>query len=315
MSDIPLTAAPSEPLPPKRRYFLLAFVLSLVSVGVGHLYVGRTKRGWSFAIAVEGAVLILAVILQTRPAPVLLALFLILGVFELGTWLYGAVDAAIIARRRPLIERNARARWTTYLLLIAANVAVSFVTNGMVKHVVWRSFNIPSGSMQPTLRIGDLFVVWREYFVDHEPQRGDIATILMPQMNNTIYVKRIVGLPGDRVQMLGGRLYLNGEPVVQEAGPESDRMTEYRHDLLPFIETLPDGRRYEIGRNERNGMLDDTPVFTVPVDSYFVLGDNRTNSLDSRVREVGFVPREHLQDLALFVFWPHDWHRIGQTLE
>jgi len=158
-------------------------------------------------------------------------------------------------------------------------------------------------------------MVWAQYFVDHEPQRGDIATILMPQMGNTTYVKRIVGLPGDRVQMRAGLLYLNDEQVAQIPGPESDRMAENGRNLSPFIETLPDGRRYEIGRSERNGMLDDTPVFTVPADAYFVLGDNRNNSLDSRIPQVGFVNRGQLQDLALFVFWSHDWHRIGLTLE
>jgi len=312
MSEIPITAAPSEHLPPKRRYALLAFVPSLISCGVGQVYAGRKRRGWGFSIAGGAVALILLGLAQVRPTPLLLLVVLVIA---LGFWLCGAIDAALIARHRPTIERSARARWTTYVLLIAANMAFGSLLNGAVKHAAWRSFNIPSASMQPTLRIGDVFMAWQGYFIDHEPQRGDIATILMPQMDNTIYVKRIVGLPGDHVQMRAGRLYLNDEQVALEPGPESDQMLEYGRDLLPFIETLPDGRRYEIGRNERSSPVDDTPVFTVPADAYFVLGDNRTNSMDSRMRQVGFVPREHLQDMALFVFWSHDWHRIGQSIE
>jgi len=315
MSDIPFAVALSEKPPPKRRYAILGLILSLLSVGLGQLYVGRTKRGWAFSIMVGATILILAIVLHTRPRWTLLPLVLVLVVFELGTWLYGGIDAALIARRQRTIDGQARPGWRAYVLLIVVNIALSAITNAAFKHIAWRSFTIPSASMQPTLRVGDFFMVWRQYFSDHEPQRGDIATILMPQMGNTTYVKRIVGLPGDRVQLRDGRLFLNDEEVAAEAGPASDRMLDYGRSLSPFVETLPGGRRYEIGRTERNHTNDDTLVFVVPAHAYFVLGDNRNNSMDSRMREVGFVPRENLQDLALFVFWARDWRRIGQTLD
>lgn len=194
-----------------------------------------------------------------------------------------------------------------------------------VRTVAFEPFNIPSGSMIPTLLIGDyLFVSKYSYGYSryslpfglplipgriffHEPERGDVAVFKQPVDNSTDYIKRLVGLPGDRIQMRGGILYINDQAVRRERvedyestdGSESGRRIQY-------IETLPNGRKHRIIEVSDNGALDNTDVFVVPPGHYFAMGDNRDNSLDSRTRQVGFVPAQNLVGRAEFLFFSTD---------
>ena len=196
-----------------------------------------------------------------------------------------------------------------------------------IRTFLYEPFNIPSGSMMPTLEIGDyLFVSKPAYgyskysfpfgIADFEgrqfesaPLRGDVAVFKLPTNTAVDYIKRIVGLPGDRVQVVNGRLRINGETVERESigmkrvdkgfGPEVS-MTEY-------IETLPGGAMHRIYEETDSGPLDNTPEYTVPEGHYFMMGDNRDNSQDSRVQElVGFVPLENIVGRADFLFFSVD---------
>ncbi len=192
----------------------------------------------------------------------------------------------------------------------------------VVRTFAYEPFNIPSGSMIPTLLIGDyLFVskfsygysryslpfglplfegrIWSE-----EPERGDVIVFKLPRDNETDYIKRLIGLPGDRVQMIDGILHINGTAVPRE------RIEDYNDEGLmveQFIETLPNGTRHRILERTDNGAYDNTPEFTVPPGHYFMMGDNRDNSQDSRVpperQGVGFVPAENLIGRADILFF------------
>src|SRR5262249_28189623 len=130
-----------------------------------------------------------------------------------------------------------------------------------------------------------------------EPQLGDIVVFRLPKDNSSDYVKRVVGLPGDRVQMINGQLYLNGQPVAHQriadfVNVEDNGRTSH---VKRWRETLPNGVSYETLDLQDNGFLDNTEVFTVPAGHYFMMGDNRDNSNDSRVlSQVGYVPFENL---------------------
>jgi signal peptidase I len=196
----------------------------------------------------------------------------------------------------------------------------------VVRTAAYEPFNIPSGSMLPTLLVGDyLFVAKFSYGYSRyslpfglplisgrvfsgEPERGDVAVFKLPTDNKTDYIKRIVGLPGDRIQMREGRLYINEVLVDRERIGDfvaSDGATVTR--LTQYIETLPNGRRHRILESSDTSQLDNTRVYVVPPRHYFAMGDNRDNSLDSRVLGgVGFVPFENLIGRAEFLFFSTD---------
>lgn len=184
-----------------------------------------------------------------------------------------------------------------------------------VRTFAYEPFNIPSGSMKPTLLVGDyLFVSKFAYGYSRYslplslplfsgrifgslPERGDVAVFKLPTDNKTDYIKRIVGLPGDRLQVKNGVLHVNGEAVELEAtaAPFIDDMDGRRIAVPEYAETLPgsDREHFILDLTER-GRLDNTPVFEVPPEHVFAMGDNRDNSLDSRTDAVGYIPVENL---------------------
>lgn len=179
-------------------------------------------------------------------------------------------------------------------------------------------FSIPSGSMKPTLLVGDYLFVkkWpygysRHSFLFSQPafegryfaqpvERGDVVVFKVPTDNKTDYIKRIVGLPGDRIQVIKGILHINGEPVKRER-IETWYDEQRQEPLTQYIETLPNGVQHRIieKSDERSG--DDTDEFPVPAGHYFGMGDNRDDSLDSR--SWGFIPEENLVGQASFIFY------------
>ena len=198
----------------------------------------------------------------------------------------------------------------------------------VVRVFLYQPFNIPSGSMIPTLLVGDyLFVSKFSYgyskhsfpwspnlfsgrFLSSEPERGDVAVFKLPRDNTTDYIKRVIGLPGDRIQMIRGVLHINGKAVEMRrvedfVGPPStcNVLRNGNITVARYIETLPNGVQHELldCRPGAEG-ADDTSVFEVPPAHYFMMGDNRDNSADSRF-DVGFVPRENLIGRADIMFF------------
>lgn len=196
-----------------------------------------------------------------------------------------------------------------------------------IRTFAYEPFNIPSASMVPTLLIGDyLFVSKFSYGYSRyslplgvplipgrvmfdPPERGDVAVFKFPEDNSTDFIKRIVGLPGDRIQVRDGILHINGEPVerervsdfVEETGPGRFRR------IPRYLETLPNGRSHYILEESDRGPMDNTQVYEVPEGHYFGMGDNRDRSSDSRnLSHVGYIPRENLVGRAEFLFFSVD---------
>ncbi len=219
-------------------------------------------------------------------------------------------------------ERKSGGIRETFKTLVYA-VVIALV----VRTLLFEPFNIPSGSMKPTLLVGDYLFVskfaygYSRYSVplglplfsgrifERLPERGDVVVFKLPSDNKTDYIKRVVGLPGDRIQVLDGVLQINGSPVHLERVGDFDEDFDGRTVAVPMLqETLPEGRRHLILDLTPNGSLDNTGVFVVPPEHVFAMGDNRDNSLDSRVENVGYIPVENLIGRAEILFFSVNSH-------
>jgi len=224
------------------------------------------------------------------------------------------------------------------VIVVAVLIAFGFRT------IFYDPYNIPSESMLPTLMTGDyIFVSKMSYgYSKHstpffspnlfsgrilagDVERGDVAVFKLPRDGKTDYIKRIIGLPGDQIQMQDGHLFINGEAVIKQriedftfeesANMNCLRTPKYRipRDDAPALcsypqyrETLPSGRSYSVLDLEPFGISDNTRVYTVPEGHYFAMGDNRDNSADSRKPTsigVGFIPEENLVGRATMIFY------------
>jgi signal peptidase I len=205
--------------------------------------------------------------------------------------------------------------WLSQIAQLASVVAVVFIAKGAIAE----PFYVPSGSMEPTLMIGDALLASKFAYgygtaslpmqinlpesgriFQGTPKRGDVVVFRWPGDTSQAWVKRVVGLPGDRIQMRQGQLFIND----RAAALKSDGVGEAEDDngrnerAMRYVETLPNGVSHDIFKQRDNGPLDNTPEVTVPAGKLFVLGDNRDNSADSRisVREggVGLLPIDNL---------------------
>ena len=235
---------------------------------------------------------------------------------------------------------------TLKTLLIAGAIALGF------RSLVAEPFNIPSGSMIPSLLVGDyLFVTKYSYGYsrysfpfglapidgrlfggDSTPQRGQVAVFRLPSDTSVDYIKRVIGVPGDRIQVRQGVLHINGQPVERRlVGNGRQGASGGGQMTTLYQETLPGGLTHLIQEISDRQTFDNTPEYVVPAGHYFMMGDNRDNSRDSRSSSVGFVPLENFIGEARFLFFSHDssayiwelwkwpsavrFERLGNTIE
>ena len=207
---------------------------------------------------------------------------------------------------------------------------------------LFQSYNIPSGSMLKNLLVGDYIFVSKYTYgyskhslpfsiplipnriFSSEPMRGDVVVFKLPSDGKTDYIKRVIGMPGDKIQIINGEVYINNQKLsYKEIGVYEDnnlinrkkKTLGCRNEKLKILEeTLPNGKSYNILDSDTTSYADNTGIYNVPKDHFFVMGDNRDNSQDSRyIKSVGFIPFDNLVGRAELIFFSWNWRKIGQN--
>lgn len=212
-------------------------------------------------------------------------------------------------------------KWSESLIETAKTVGWAIVIAIIFRSFLFEPFSIPSGSMIPTLKVGDyLFVSKYAYgysrysfplgvipipgrIIASSPERGDVIVFRKPGQERVDYIKRLVGLPGDKIYVRGGILHINDQPVIRKIAPEIERDLTSRPAHI-YTETFSEGHTHLIQEYSDSDRMDNTPPRIVPEGHYFFMGDNRDSSLDSRAG-VGFVPFENLVGRAEFIFFSY----------
>jgi signal peptidase I len=302
-------SAAAEPIARPRRGWLAA-LLSIFWPGLGHLHIGQVRRAL-LAFAFYTVVVLLIYSSTWVPTGRLVFLVELLAVLP---YLLIIIDAWRQGRRRRDYVLRPFNRWWVYLSVIVAFAVMNATTQPFptLLHST-SSFYFPSRSMGPTTLVGDYLIAdtYAPRLVD--VRRGDVILFLH---DGAVFMKRVAGVPGDSVAMDGGVLTINGKaiPHDQEATLQEGAISpEEAEGATLYRETWPDGRQVLVLQRGRSGPIDSFPAITVPESSYFVLGDTRHNSRDSRV--FGFVGRDQLVGRASFIYWSQHLSRIGRLID
>jgi len=278
--------------------------MSLLGGPLGQIYAGRLRR--SLVLWGIGAVLMPVLTFVTISLPIGRVGFTVLMLGLLGFPIFLAIDAYLIAKHHRDVPLSRYQRWWTYLLAFVAFAIANNVVAHSVRSFVAEAFVVPTRGMSPTILPGDRILVDKLWCQPTRLRRNDIVVFRSAGPHSPLYIKRLVGLPGDQIEIADEKVLLNGEEW-----PDPHAVID--PDLPPYPELSAYG-----------------PI-SVPSDSFFVLGDNRRLSKDSRI--IGPIPLSDLHGKARMIYWSHErrfpdpwdtssyetgpigWSRIGNRLD
>jgi len=278
----------------------IAGLLTFFSIGLGHIYAGEAKRG---LILYLGQSIVLLSLLSLFVAPFVIALAVIL-VCGFAYFTFCFLDSVKCARAGKTEYRLKKYnKWYVYfaywaMVSIIIQPAIQSVVKVGIKENIVQAYKIPAGSMMPTLLVGDHILVNKYIYKNHAPKRGDIVVFEFPKDPAIDYIKRVIGLAGDLIEIKDKKLFINGVAQNEKFVIHTDK------------NTLP----------ASSAPRDNFGAFTVPSNTLFVLGDNRDNSYDSRFW--GIVDQQKIKGRAECFYWSWDkessqirWDRIGKSIE
>lgn len=236
----------------------------------------------------------------------------------LGLQLFAVFDGYRIAKSSDNYELQWYNKPLIYFGIAAAIIGLSFLIESIATGELLpetpavESYRTASVSMFPTLRPRERFFADMRHYKKNPPQRGELVVFKYPDNPDLDYVKRIIAIGGDTISIVDGIVILNGEAVTTtESGFTHNQSEDLKMEIL--TETMANSRSYNIVKTDPNSRAANFEEVTVPENHFFVMGDNRDNSNDSRYT-VGFVRNENLKGRASFIYWPEDWSRFGLKL-
>lgn len=305
-----------RPVSKPRKWWGAALLSVLLSAVVGYLYVGRPKRA-AFAALLTSLLLLLAFGfggLMSKPTSGIIVFFSGIA-FQIGF----LVDVILITVRSRNYVIQRYNRWWVYVgawigMMIAVQTLLYSVTTEHSIRLA-HTFFIPSGSMVPTILPGDYIIADAREVATASLQRGDVVIYVLPS-GISIRIARLIGLPGEKIRMLDGILYINRQPVPREPVGEYSGLDRDGSPVrgLQYLETLPNEVSHITVDVVENSAGDTTNEFNVPEGHYFVMGDNRDESSDSRF-DAGYVPEDNIAGVVAWIFWSSDLRRIGMEVQ
>ena len=288
----------------------LAVFLSYLLPGIGHLYAKQTVRGTILLVAALVVFAAESEWLVFSLASVLLSFFAMKDAFDSAGDMNGS-SVRFLKQGTPLL-----------LLVVVMTALHSFPFEELVKTRLMQAYKIPTGSMLPTLNVGDFLLVDKSEKAKGAVSRGSVVVFKYPVNPEKKFIKRVIGMKGDKVQVITGDLYVNEQAVSALPGDSPGvKGPEHEYPKAAFYEERLGNVQYRIQRlidRADQSLMNEGP-WVVPEGSLFVLGDNRDNSQDSR--QWGPVPKEYIEGKALKIFWSWDstagrvrWDRIGRTI-
>jgi signal peptidase I len=289
----------------------VATALSMLCPGLGQIYCGKAARGLMFYCAsmVGSTIIVVTAIFSYLPPMLIAFLSSIAGMIALMIW--SVRDAKAIASRMSNVDYQPQDynHPGVYTLMCCISVPYAIALALFLRTTVIEAFVIPSRSMTPTLMPGDRVLVSKVGIADATFQRGDVVVFRNPRNRKQTFVKRVIGLPGETVEIRDGTVIIDGKPLENVPAPGEDREKKPSEESGKILFEKAGNHVYAIDIDHPDKPTDTAPV-KVADDSYFVLGDHRDMSLDSR--EVGTVPHGLMIGIVQCIYYPaQSWRRFG----
>ncbi len=288
-----------------------ALWLSSFCCGLGQIYCGRVGRGLVMYSVSMMAWLVVAVLALQGNATVVFTGLAALVVVLIAFNIWSSLDAKAIARSMAAIDYEPQEynRPVVYGLMIATWFPYAIGLALFLRSNVVEAFYLPTACMTPSFVPGDRVLANKVGIETASFERGDVVVFRSPQNRKQNFIRRIVGLPGETIEMKDGKVLINDQPLQQEPVPEGDQSPPIKVDGKKACYEQNGPRRYAILLDEKSNAIS-LPKQTVPIGTYFVLGDHRSQSLDSR--EFGPIPHGDIVGQVIMNYWPGDsWKRFG----
>jgi signal peptidase I len=301
-----------------KRHIWLAILLSLIMPGLGQVYCGRLKRGLVLNFLNILPLPIISGLFSLSDSPSLMQIAIALLLAGGTVQLTAIIDSAFLAKRSAGYQLKDYNSPLVYVLLVL------IVTGGGIGSALYlrsqrlEAYRVPAASCYPTIMPNDRILANKNAYKRNDPQRGDLVVHICPFDRHSNYIKRIVAVAGDTVEMKDNRLYINGRELPRRKLPESEfdniRITVKGQPLEgEFFEETNGNAKYNVFLSEPryDKTIGDFEEIKVPEHHCFVLGDNRNDSRDSR--QFGPIPLAIIKGRADYIYWPaKDWSRFGK---